>query len=217
MNKIIWLPGVAAALLLAVSACSEQKAEETGSVMQVAAEPAASAPAGTAPVPAVAAGTAQTGGDAAGTAPPGGAYSQHLLEVDERTVIAGLLDLEALRAAHPGKVHIVDMRTAEEGTAEEAAAAEAMGLNYTNIPVSSATVDPAQVEMLRATLAGADPDALVVVHCVSGNRAGMLWGAAQVAAGAPVEEVRDRLSGILTKPPAIEGLTGFAQSLNGGS
>jgi len=63
-------------------------------------------------------------------------------------------------------------------------------------------------------LDGANPDALVVVHCASGNRAGMLWGALQVSDGASLTDVQSELSGVLTKAPAIEGLEAFARTLN---
>jgi len=144
----------------------------------------------------------------------GGAYSAQMQQVDEHTVIAGTLDLAALHAAHPDNVLVVDLRTPPEGTAAEAEAAAELGIDYTNIPVSGAHVDPAQVDQLRMTLDGANPDALVVVHCASGNRAGMLWGALQVSDGASLTDVQSELSGVLTKAPAIEGLEAFARTLN---
>lgn len=141
------------------------------------------------------------------------AYSDYVSQVDDRLVLAGALDLDRLRSTEAGEVLVVDLRTAAEGTAEEAAAAEALGLGYANIPVSSVTVDPTQVAELRGVLEGAGPEALVVVHCATGNRAGMLWGAVQVEAGRPVSEVRQSLSDILTKQPAIDGLAAYAASL----
>jgi protein tyrosine phosphatase (PTP) superfamily phosphohydrolase (DUF442 family) len=150
----------------------------------------------------------------AGSRAEDGAYSEHVARVADNTVIAGTLDLDALKAQHPDDVLIVDLRTPAEGTAEEAKAAEALGFSYENIPVSSPKVDPAQVDALRALLDGADADTLVVVHCASGNRAGMLWGAMRVEDGVPVGSVEETLSGVLTKPPTIAGLKGYAQALN---
>ncbi|MGE0622468.1 MAG: sulfur transferase domain-containing protein [Pseudomonadales bacterium] len=143
-----------------------------------------------------------------------GSYSPHLVQVDDRTVIAGLLDLDALHAAHPGSVLVVDLRTPPEGTAAEAEAAAALGIDYTNIPVAGASVDPLQVVQLRAALDDADADTLVVVHCASGNRAGMLWGALQVSEGAVLADVQASLSEVLNKEPTIQGLEAYARTLN---
>jgi uncharacterized protein (TIGR01244 family) len=141
-------------------------------------------------------------------------FSSQLAVVDERVVVAGLVDLDALRAEHPGDVLVVDLRTEAEGTPEEAARAASLGLGYRNIPVSSATVDPNQVATLNSVLAEAAPDTLVVVHCVSGNRAGMLWGAAALEQGIALEEIRLRLDGVLTKQPTIDGLEAYAAAKN---
>ncbi len=204
--------GAAIVVVLAGAGCSDG-AQQAGQSGRVA--PAEAAPAMEAASPPAEEG--QPVREEAGAPEATDAYSRYLKQVDERTVIAGLLDLEALRAEHPGEVLIVDLRTAEEGTAEEAAAAERLGFSYANIPVAGATVDPAQVAALRATLEQADPEALLVVHCASGNRASMLWGAVQLEKGASLEDVRARVAGILTKEPAIDGLEAFARSLNGGS
>jgi len=147
-------------------------------------------------------------GDAAG------AYSEHLQQVDDHTVIAGALNLDALHAAHPADVLVVDLRTPPEGTAAEAEAAAALGIDYTNIPVAGTTVDPLQVEQLRAALADANDDTLVVVHCASGNRAALLWGAMQLTDGASLPDVQAELSAVLTKEPAIEGLAAYARTLD---
>lgn len=146
----------------------------------------------------------------------GASFSEYLSEVDENVYLAGTLDLDALRNVKDGPIQIIDLRTASEGTEEEAAAAAALGLDYANIPVSSATVDPVQVDALRAALAGVDPEALVVVHCASGNRAGLLWGAVQLADGVPLDTVRAEVSPVLTKQPVIDGLDAYAKTVDAG-
>jgi len=147
----------------------------------------------------------------------GGAdYAEHLAKVNDQVEIAGLLDLEVLRASREGEILVVDLRTEAEGTAVEASQAESLGLGYVNIPVSSVSVDRGQLEALRNTLSQADPDALVVVHCASGNRAGVLWGAVQLEDGQSLESVKAALDGVLTKQPAIDGLEAFAQTLDAG-
>jgi len=144
------------------------------------------------------------------------AFSKYMSQVDENVVLAGLLDLEALRATHSGSIRVVDLRTAPEGAPEEAMVAEELGLEYTNIPVASAAVDAAQVAALRSALDEAGEGDLVVVHCASGNRAGMLWGAMQLEAGVPLDQVKEAVSGIVTKAPVTEGLEAYAKTLDAG-
>ena len=143
-------------------------------------------------------------------------YSPYLSQVEDNVVLAGALDLDALRASREGTIRVIDRRTEGEGAPEEAAAAAALGISYTNIPVSSATIDSAQVAELKDALGAARPDELVVVHCRSGNRAGLLWGAAQLEAGVPLEVVQENVSGIVTSEPIAEGLESYAKQLDAG-
>jgi uncharacterized protein (TIGR01244 family) len=144
------------------------------------------------------------------------AYSEYLSQVEGNVVLAGALDLDQLRASHQGAIRVVDLRTEGEGAPEEAAAAETLGISYTNIPVSSAAIDAAQVSALREALAAAGADDLVVVHCRTGNRAGLLYGAAQLEAGVPLDEVKESVSGIVTSAPINEGLESYAKKLDAG-
>lgn len=143
-------------------------------------------------------------------------YSAYRSEVEEGVVLAGSLDLTALRAAHPGAVRVVDLRTEPEGTPEEAASAAELGISYTNIPVAGARIDPAQVAELRAVLAGKDSGELLVVHCGTGNRAGMLWGAMLLEDGMPLADVEAEVAGVVTKTPINDALEAYAKSLDAG-
>jgi uncharacterized protein (TIGR01244 family) len=145
-----------------------------------------------------------------------GAFSDYQSQVADGVVLAGTLDLEALRASHNGTIRVVDLRTEPEGTPEEEAEAEKLGLEYTNIPVPGAVINPDQVAELRTALAGAEEGDLVVVHCASGNRAGMLWGAMKLEAGVPLEQVQENVSGVVTKAPVSEALEAYAKSLDAG-
>lgn len=142
--------------------------------------------------------------------------SPYVSEVDDGVVLAGTLDLEALRASHDGTVRIVDLRTEPEGAPEEAAAAAALSLEYTNIPVAGASVVPEQVAALRAALDGVAPGELLVVHCGTGNRAGMLWGAMLLEDGMALEDVEKTVSGVVTKAPINDALKAYAKTLDGG-
>ena len=143
-------------------------------------------------------------------------YSEYVSQVRENVVLAGALDLEALRSSHEGSIRIIDLRTAAEGSSEEAIDADVLGMEYANIPVSSAEVNAAQVAALRGELNSAGPDELVIVHCRTGNRAGLLWGAVQLEAGIPLEQVQEEVSGVVTAPPIAEGLAAYAKTLDAG-
>ncbi|MFQ3665823.1 MAG: TIGR01244 family sulfur transferase [Sphingomonadaceae bacterium] len=93
-------------------------------------------------------------------------------------------DMAELAAA--GFRHVVNNRPDSEVPAElqgeaMAAAAKAAGLGYTAIPVDHSGLSPAQVDQLRAVLAGAGGK--VLGYCRSGTRSTMLWALAEAARG----------------------------------
>jgi protein tyrosine phosphatase (PTP) superfamily phosphohydrolase (DUF442 family) len=141
-------------------------------------------------------------------------FSEKGTMIGDRTYVTGLIDLEALAAAHGSDVMIVDFRTPEEGVAEEAAAAAALGMAHHNLPVSSPEVDAAQVDALGTLLNSVGPDTQVVLHCVSGNRAAMLWGAWALTEGAELSDVHSEVEGVLTSQRLIDGLDAYAGSMS---
>ncbi len=144
---------------------------------------------------------------AGGTEPP---ISEQTLQIGAKLVIAGALDLEALEAGSRGSMLVVDLRTAAEGTADERARIEELGLEYRSLPVSGAEIREDQVMELAAILDAADSETLVVVHCASGNRAGMLWAASQIGKGRDPEEVIEQVAPIVTKAPAVDAIRAYA-------
>ncbi len=144
------------------------------------------------------------------------AYSPFSSEVDDGVVLAGTLDLAALRASHEGTIRVIDLRTEPEGTPVEAAAAADLGMVYTNIPVAGASIDPVQVGQLRDALSPSASEDLVIVHCASGNRAGMLWGAMLLEEGVPLTEVEEKVAGVVTKAPITGALEAYSKSLESG-
>ena len=143
-------------------------------------------------------------------------FSAYQSTVAPGVVLAGALDLQKLRDSHRGDIRIIDLRTEAEGTPEEAAAAGALGLSYANIPVAGALIEPGQVAELRGLLDAAQPGDLVVVHCGTGNRAGMLWGAAELERGVPLETVLEDVSGVVTKEPISDALEAYAAERDAG-
>ena len=140
-----------------------------------------------------------------------GALSSYLLEIEDDVVLAGALKPEALASAAP--MTIVDLRTDLEGTDEEAAAAAAAGHDYRNLPVAGAVVDPDALAGLKQLLEDPERSGTVVVHCASGNRAALLYGALILERGESLADVQAALAPIMTRQGAIDALTAYADSL----
>jgi protein tyrosine phosphatase (PTP) superfamily phosphohydrolase (DUF442 family) len=63
---------------------------------------------------------------------------------------------------------------------------------------------------IEAVLADAPSESVVVLHCASGNRAGMMWAAGQVKQGRDLEEVLEQVSSVVTKAQAIDAVRAYA-------
>lgn len=136
------------------------------------------------------------------------------LWIGDNLVISGPPDLPALKSGFPGTVVIIDLRTAEEGATTEQGEAESLGLTYHNLPVAGANILDDQVLALDELLDAAPQEALVVLHCASGNRAGMLWAAAEMRRGRNVDDVLEQVAPVVTKAPVVAAVRGYADSLN---
>jgi uncharacterized protein (TIGR01244 family) len=84
---------------------------------------------------------------------------------------------------------VINLRTeGERGyLAGEGAALQEAGVRYVHVPLTASTFSAADVAAIRALLD--DPAARpVLVHCTSGNRVGMVWGAVAASRGKSVED-----------------------------
>ena len=147
--------------------------------------------------------------DATVTTHEPGPLSKRLLTLDNGIVLAGALSPEVLATADT--LTIVDLRTPAEGTAEEAEAASAAGHSYYNLPVPGAVVQADTVAALKKILDDPDRSSPVVVHCASGNRAALLYGAVALERGEPLEVVQAELEPLLTSQGAIDALAAEAE------
>ncbi len=134
--------------------------------------------------------------------------SGQLLVLDNGVVLAGSLSPEALAEAEP--LTIVDLRTEAEGTAAEAEAAAAAGHSYHNLPVPGAVVEAETLAALKQILDDPDRNHPVIVHCASGNRAALLYGAIALERGEAYDAIRNTLDPILTRQGAIDALAAQA-------
>ena len=118
----------------------------------------------------------------------------HLVTLDARVAVAGQLqpaDMAEIAAA--GYVAVVNNRPDGEAmfgqprTADLRTAAEAAGLVFLDLPFSGPRATPDQVRAF-ADLLSSRPGK-IVAFCKSGMRSALIWGAASIASGQPLEQV----------------------------
>ena len=123
-----------------------------------------------------------------------------LVTLDARVAVAGQLqpaDMAEIAAA--GYVAVVNNRPDGEAmfgqprTADLRTAAEAAGLVFLDLPFSGPRATPDQVRAF-ADLLSSRPGK-IVAFCKSGMRSALIWGAASIASGQPLEQVRATATG----------------------
>ena len=133
------------------------------------------------------------------------AVSKHIIQVEPRVWLAGALDMDGLRYWDPTSTVIIDLRTEDEGIAQQRIEVQALGMDYYNVPVAGATLVDADLLRVGTLLRERSADS-VILHCASGNRAGMVWGALQVDDGQDLATVLDAVSGVVTKNSITQAL-----------
>ncbi|NQW51198.1 MAG: TIGR01244 family phosphatase [Rhodospirillales bacterium] len=144
--------------------------------------------------------------------------SRFLLPVDARVSVSGQLDPSDMKdLADAGFTAVVNNRPDGEAffgqpkTADLRAAAEAAGLKFLDLPFAGPRATPDQVRAFADLLAAGD--GRIVAFCKSGMRSALLWGAASMANGRPLEEV---LQGARSAGQELGGvaelMTGLAQA-----
>ena len=117
-----------------------------------------------------------------------------LVTLDARVAVAGQLqpaDMAEIAAA--GYVAVVNNRPDGEAmfgqprTADLRTAAEAAGLVFLDLPFSGPRATPEQVRAFADLLASRPGK--IVAFCKSGMRSALMWGAASIASGQPLEQV----------------------------
>ena len=117
-----------------------------------------------------------------------------LSPIDDRVSVAGQIRPDDLAdLARQGFTAIVNNRPDGEAmfgqprTADIRRAAEAAGLVFLDLPFSGPRASPDQVRAFSHLLATTQGQ--VLLYCKSGMRSAFLWGAAQIAAGQPLDQV----------------------------
>lgn len=120
-----------------------------------------------------------------------------LVQIDKNTFVAGQIqpdDLEDIAASgikvivnnRPDAESFVGQPTAKVLEAE----ATRLGIAFVNLPFTAATLTPEHAATFAEILK--DADGPILAYCRSGNRSAMLWAAANVALGAPLDAVMEQ-------------------------
>ncbi len=89
--------------------------------------------------------------------------------------------------AEKGIKTIIDLRNGlEQGQEEEKNKAEALGLTYINIPIHASLLKEEQVEKFIKAMDSAKKP--ILLHCISGNRAGAMLSIYHIKKGMPIEQ-----------------------------
>lgn len=94
--------------------------------------------------------------------------------VGDRIAVSGQPSPDELKELRElGYDTIVNFRTAKEGAEREGELAERLGFRYVHLPTEGASVTFADTEQVQAAIDGTKGG--VLLHCSTGNRAGMAW------------------------------------------
>lgn len=131
------------------------------------------------------------------------------LEVRPGVYLAGEINSARIDDLVASGAMVIDLRTQVEGTAEEAAALIAAGVGYVNLPVAGASVDPATVASVTSLLE-ARAGRPVVLHCRSGNRAGMLYAAHLIDRGVNAGDALREVDAVVTVEAVRDAISDYA-------
>ena len=141
----------------------------------------------------------------------GGAQESTRLSVSERVVLAGAPTTAELHALAGSQTVVIDLRPQKEtdDVLREQRLLEQQGTMHVHLPMTpGARLDPL-VELLDRTLEETG-DRPVLLHCASGTRAALLWGARLVTHGATLDDAFANVDGLLERESARQALREFA-------
>lgn len=133
------------------------------------------------------------------------------LQVTPEVTLAGALSPMAAKLLAAGNTLVVDLRGDDEGADAEARALVLAGVDYVQLPQTAKPPATRDVDFLRDLLA-ANAHRPVVIHCRSGNRAGLLWGAYRLDQGGALPDVLEEVAPIATSQVIRQAIADYAQS-----
>ncbi len=132
------------------------------------------------------------------------------MQVSPGVYLSGELNKDRITDLAASDALVVDLRTQPEGTAVEADELIKAGVGYVNLPIAGASIDPAAVASL-ASLLKSRGGAPVLLHCRSGNRAGMLYAAYLIDSGVSVDDALLAVGDVITVDAISDAVRSYAQ------
>jgi|SRR6185503_11218306 uncharacterized protein (TIGR01244 family) len=132
-----------------------------------------------------------------------------LIPIDEKTFVSAQIQPEDLDeiAAEGVKLIVINRPDGEAPFGQPSAReleteAARHGISVLNLPFTAPTLTPEHVAIFAEALSNADGK--ILAFCRSGNRSSMIWAAANVALGAPLDAVIEQAAdaGFDLKPAA---------------
>lgn len=125
--------------------------------------------------------------------------SESTLEVAPNITLAGSLTEQAPKLIKRSNAVVIDLRHPDEGIDLESAQMQSLNVPYYNLPVRPNTFDQTTVNQF-AELLDEHSGRPIIVHCQSGNRAGLLWAALLKERGMSSANASSAVAAIVTKP-----------------
>lgn len=130
------------------------------------------------------------------------------LKVSKNVTLAGPITEFAQSELRDSDTLVIDLRLAdEEGTLEEGARLSEAGIRYLHFPMGR-EVTRDQVERF-ATALSENSDRPLLLHCSSGNRAGLLWAAHLIEQGGDAEQAIRLVSPIANRVPIQQAIRDY--------
>lgn len=142
--------------------------------------------------------------------PPLNTLAVNPLSVKKDVTLAGVLNEGAEQALSRHGAFVIDLRTSmEEGVSSEAQALEKAGVTYSHLPIGRSPLSSATVQTFQHLLSN-HPDQPILVHCSSGNRAGVLWAATLIEQGQTVEDAMKAVDVVVTRDSTRQAIRDYA-------
>lgn len=137
--------------------------------------------------------------------------SDYAHQVSERVTLAGKLNPEALESLAGDGALVIDVRGLDEGIAAEQTMLEGLQGHYAHLPVPRKAPSQETVDALGRLLEGSG-NRSVVIHCSSGNRAGLLWASHLISNGTALEKALEEVKPVTTKPKIITAINTYEET-----
>ena len=134
--------------------------------------------------------------------------SKQVLKVSDRVTLAGQLNPQVIDTLAQNKTRVIDLRTMEENIAFDQEKMQEAQIDYVHLPAGDLAI-PQTTSTTLITLLAETPDAPVVIHCNSGNRAGLLWAIHLIDQGTAPEQALSVVAPLTTKAPVVDAITHY--------